>query len=306
MPCDNPLEDLWNLLTGRSSWADFTQEELGTLIPQAIAHGVAPLLYHAWQATKTPGDYPAFSSLEKVYYQSVARSLALRHELERLETAFSRSRLAYLPLKGAALAWTVYPDPALRPMNDLDLLAQPSDLLKAVRAAQAIGYRLDKLTNHAVLHGGPAQSISLELHWCLPGGQPLPADLFFDSNNLRSKLFESFTYRYCCEHLLRQHPDNPRLIWLYDLRLLRRRLEPDSNQTYAEMTSFLEYSPSANILETTKASLEILPKRTRARLLGALLFPSAAYMKWRYRPQPDWLWPAYYPKRLLDWMKFHS
>jgi hypothetical protein len=47
-------------------------------------------------------------------------------------------------------------------------------------------------------------------------------------------------------------------------------------------------------------SINFLPKSTRARFISAMLFPSPAYMRWRYKPQPGWLWPAYYPRRLID------
>jgi len=37
--------------------------------------------------------------------------------------------------------------------------------------------------------------------------------------------------------------------------------------------------------------------RDRLGMLGGLFFPSPAYVRWRYRPDPAWLWPAYYPVR---------
>jgi hypothetical protein len=38
------------------------------------------------------------------------------------------------------------------------------------------------------------------------------------------------------------------------------------------------------------------------RLAGSLLFPSPAYLKWRYHPQPEWTWPLYYFKRGAEWL----
>ncbi len=35
----------------------------------------------------------------------------------------------------------------------------------------------------------------------------------------------------------------------------------------------------------------------RLRVLAALVFPSPAYMRWRYDPKPAWLWPAFYGYR---------
>jgi hypothetical protein len=48
-----------------------------------------------------------------------------------LKELLSAARAASIPLillKGAATAWLAYPDPALRPMRDLDILVQPADL----------------------------------------------------------------------------------------------------------------------------------------------------------------------------------
>jgi len=38
----------------------------------------------------------------------------------------------------------------------------------------------------------------------------------------------------------------------------------------------------------------------RVRLFIALVFPSPAYIRWRYRPRPEWIWPLYYLYRWVD------
>lgn len=310
-----PVDLLWNLLIDKSSWAGLAQEDLSTLVPLAVSHGVAPLLYLQLSNIELSEYSPAIQYLKKSFYENVARSQVLQLEMQRLDTAFQAASLPYLPLKGAALAWTVYPDPALRPMNDLDLLVQPEDLMNALRLAQSSGYRLDKVTNHAVLRGGPAYTITLELHWCLPGGAPLNFDLPNASKNLRSKFFEAFTYLYCILHLARQHPDASRLIWLYDLHLLRPRLDDQTQLTAlagqlglsAEELNLLDnfsFPPKLParpaILGETKKAMQLLPVNTGLCLFGALLFPSKEYMQWRYQPEPKWLWLVYYPLRWVN------
>ncbi|MFQ5344183.1 MAG: nucleotidyltransferase family protein, partial [Anaerolineae bacterium] len=44
-------------------------------------------------------------------------------------------------LKGAALANTLYPTPALRPLSDIDLLIPRQHLEPAVQAVKSLGYR---------------------------------------------------------------------------------------------------------------------------------------------------------------------
>ena len=45
-----------------------------------------------------------------------------------------------MPLKGANLAYRHYPDPALRPMADLDLLVHPENAQQALAALEMLGY----------------------------------------------------------------------------------------------------------------------------------------------------------------------
>ena len=52
--------------------------------------------------------------------------------------------------------------------------------------------------------------------------------------------------------------------------------------------------------ESTVDSLASLSWRARLHLLMALAIPSPAYMRWRYKPRPSWLWPLYYPYRWFD------
>jgi hypothetical protein len=38
----------------------------------------------------------------------------------------------------------------------------------------------------------------------------------------------------------------------------------------------------------------------RLGLLFFILFPSPAFMRWRYDPKPDWTWPLFYIYRWVD------
>ena len=46
--------------------------------------------------------------------------------------------------------------------------------------------------------------------------------------------------------------------------------------------------------------LRSLQPRARARFIWSLLCPSPAYLRWRYQPQPRWLWPVYVP---FHWLR---
>jgi hypothetical protein len=56
-------------------------------------------------------------------------------------------------------------------------------------------------------------------------------------------------------------------------------------------------------LERTWASLRHFPWPLRLRMVLALFFPSPAYLRWRYRPNPVWVWPFYYLSRWIEILK---
>lgn len=69
-----------------------------------------------------------------------ADALLRQHVLAQMAEAFRQEKLAGLLVKGAALALTVYPDPAARRMSDIDVLVREEDQVRAVRALERLGW----------------------------------------------------------------------------------------------------------------------------------------------------------------------
>ena len=67
--------------------------------------------------------------MQKRYYHSLALNTLLLRELGQVQTALTGAGLRCLVLKGAALEATIYPEPGLRPMVDVDLLIDETGLL---------------------------------------------------------------------------------------------------------------------------------------------------------------------------------
>jgi hypothetical protein len=98
-----------------------------------------------------------------------ARSTALAEILDALD----RSSIAPLVLKGAALAWMIYPSPDLRPMSDVDLLVPREAAPAAADALAAIGFRRTPASSRpspsgrhhlpALMRSGPLP-LHVELH----------------------------------------------------------------------------------------------------------------------------------------------
>jgi hypothetical protein len=126
------LDRLASSLTGFDGWE--------TLVRRAEAHGLAPLLHsHLREAGVTLPGASATQLIGLVAYHrrvSLAQGRALGEALDKLDAAGIRP----LVLKGASLARTVYPDPALRPMGDLDLLLPPDTIGDAVSALGRCGF----------------------------------------------------------------------------------------------------------------------------------------------------------------------
>ena len=146
------------------------------LLASAEAEGLAPALSFAIKA-KAPETMPAAvrERLGRHLADSVASHLMLSRELASLLRHFGAARVPVIPLKGPVLGEILYPDPALRPSSDLDLLIRPETLLPVDGLLQSLGYcRLadahswdfDVAYDRATLYEGPS-GIRVDLHWGL-------------------------------------------------------------------------------------------------------------------------------------------
>jgi hypothetical protein len=120
-----------------SGHADFDD-----LVVTALALGLAPLLhYRLEQAGCALPDPRAQAKLSFIRQAEVARQLARQAQLAQVLEALQESLGAPpIVLKGAYLAEQVYPAPGLRPMNDIDLLFLPEDLLAVGEVLHRLGY----------------------------------------------------------------------------------------------------------------------------------------------------------------------
>lgn len=106
----------------------------------AIALGVAPLLHwHLEQAGVEPPPL-TMAKLAVTRQAHARRNQAIARQLAEVLAACARQQVPVLVLKGAVLAPAVYPDAALRPMNDIDLLFRPADLPRVHTMLEQLGY----------------------------------------------------------------------------------------------------------------------------------------------------------------------
>ncbi len=114
-------------------------EAWDTLPAAAESHGIAPLVEARLAAC--PGvPRPVLADLKGLAMRHRRASQVRGELLAELVDAFARRGVPLLLLKGAALAYSVYAEPRLRAMRDLDLLVRVSDLPAAGDLLRALGY----------------------------------------------------------------------------------------------------------------------------------------------------------------------
>jgi hypothetical protein len=111
------------------------------LLERARTHGLIPLLYHRLHEL----DFhdvppPVRRNLTDSFGINAIRNQLLAQEFVRVLAQLGTAGVGVIPLKGIALAESLYGDPALRTCADLDILVHPKDVAESLRLLQASGY----------------------------------------------------------------------------------------------------------------------------------------------------------------------
>jgi hypothetical protein len=219
----------------------------------ATRHRLRPLL--GWRLHQS-GDLaswpaPIRRALIDAERAEAALEIVRRQELCRLLQAFASADVPVLVLKGAALAYSLYPEPWLRPREDTDLLVQSADARRASDVLISAGYRAAVMQSgdfvtHQRLHvraDATGRRHACDLHWKIANPAPFadllsPADLLHDAASV--PLGDAPAARIprrihalllACWHRVSHHHDSSDLLWLYDLHLLADRLsEADASE----------------------------------------------------------------------------
>ncbi len=138
------------------------------------AHRLAPAAARVLADSPLPDH--ARAHLDAAYAQARAQWLLRKTALQRfLALVNQEPRLPVILLKGAALALTLYDDPATRPMNDIDLLVSPEHLAQVIARMRGAGYEERSLGAgddvgylHHFIFSDPATGVRFELHRTLP------------------------------------------------------------------------------------------------------------------------------------------
>ncbi|HHH30149.1 MAG TPA: hypothetical protein ENK57_17650, partial [Polyangiaceae bacterium] len=289
----------------------------------------------------------------------------VRHrEIVRVLDALSDRGIRPLLLKGAALAYTVYQEPSTRERGDCDLLIRDDDREATAQVLGSLGYEPlssagGEVATYQQTYESPVHSV--DVHWKLSNAQLFAAGLSYDELDARgievpalgpharalcapNALVHALLHRvthvnapYYVDGIAYHEED--RLIWLYDIHLLARRLDaagwrdvvalarrhrwravcldglmaaraalgtsiPDAVLEALDGTG--HHEPSASYLRRGRAlhvltELRALPSWSdRARLLKDLGLPAPDYMLDKYDTDRRALLPWLYVRRAVE------
>jgi len=213
------------------------------LVKTADHHGLAPLVFASLKKSglSSVGPKSEIETLRMAYVRASVANHQAFQELSFLVDRFEREKIPLIILKGGALGVTIYPDIALRPMGDLDLLIAPDEVERATCALIEQGY-----VAYAEMAHGFANRFSVAQAFFKKGNRPSQIDLHWHAfttpyyferipvewfqqrtmeisiNNRRAFAFSPTAQLLHLSAHYMMH-SYQRLIWSYDLALLMSR-----------------------------------------------------------------------------------
>ena len=267
---------------------------------RASYHGIGPLLLARAGAKD---------------FQEEARACAMwelrhRHVLNSVLDAFSAAGIRCLLMKGTALAYDLYQEPALRPRGDSDLLIDPSNLEQARHVLREQGFYAglledasEALTQEPWRIAAPDQSThDIDLHWQALNGPAManviPSESAFEEAVSLPKLggnamavSHPHALLHACVHRA-QHILSPyfvdgkayyggdRLIWLCDIDLLAKAMKHEDWANFIEKAAQGGVAPVCHraLLDATRLLHTPVPHEVMADLEATAGGPETEYL----------------------------
>jgi hypothetical protein len=340
------------------------------LLDLSALHGVEALLDASLPQDAVLASWPRAlrDRLRKFTHSRAALELLLEREVRAILSRLADAQVDALLIKGTPLAYDLYPQPYLRTRGDTDLLVRESQRPQAdqvlrdagYRAGPAVGGDLASCERSYTKTDSLGAGHEVDLHWRLSNLQIYARSLTFDELRAVAVPVRGLgpaALSPCAVHALLiacmhrtshlhahyfvdgvPHLEANRLIWLYDIHLLARRL---SSEEWAEFVDLATVKGLRAVcldgLRATRHQLgTILPEdilarldatgqpersagylvtgrwrrwwvelgavagwRQRARLISQWLFPPADHMLQRYEARSRCLLPWLYLRRAV-------
>lgn len=184
--------------------------------------------------------------MRESFLTSRVQNIKMDKQLEKILMAFRQEQIKVLVMKGPALAWSIYPDPAMRPYDDIDLLVLPQQFVKAREIMEMLGYKceakifeiLKDIRCEEVFYyrDSSIKKQPVEIHWDLHrfygAKQNIVIDDLFHNAilvNTSSFSFETFNpvdaLMHMVAHIGFSHAKDIRLSWISDIAQTSSRLK---------------------------------------------------------------------------------
>ena len=222
--------------------------DISAFLASAAREGLLGLLHARVCATGAANQLPPalVAGLRAGAHRQVVHELAQRVELQRVVAETRRRGLDVLLMKGASLAYHVYPDPAWRVRADADMLIRAADR-DGVRACFGdLGYVCEpygsrrlvtyqfysqRMDEHGVRH-------LYDVHWKIANPQRFADAMRFDElaedavplpllGPHARGIGRVHALWLACMHRAAHHYDRDTIVWLYDIHLLMSALDPE-------------------------------------------------------------------------------
>jgi hypothetical protein len=222
------------------------------------AHGIATLLYARTHA----------SELRTIALRATTVEAIRGVELARVTTALHEAGVRAILIKGASLGYDLYERPELRSRADTDLLIDRAQLDALARTLAPLGYAAvptsgdELVVRQQSFHRRDLSGVvhSLDVHWAIANSplidgvirfaevDPLPLPRL-GPHAMGLPHVEALLL--ACVHRVAHHHDDERLIWLYDIHLLR------ASFTEEEHARFWRTAAERGVLTICRRSVEL-------------------------------------------------
>jgi len=259
---DELLTYLRSVLQGETPLAPAASEgEWSSLLDFLQAHWIIPFVYRKIGSLPPECCPPETitDEMRQVFLYSCVRSFHMEKQLQEIIEKFRDQGVRVLVLRGPALAFSLYPDPAMRPSGDLDLLVLPEQVVQARHILESLGYKClakrfevarDFFREECFIHqNNPGNKFPVDLHWVhwelhpfFKGSENVDIEDLFqrawkvETPTLAFETLHPVDYLiHSAIHLVMIHKNEMRLSWIYDTALLAQHLKvPNDWQTLQE------------------------------------------------------------------------
>jgi hypothetical protein len=230
--------------------------------------------------------------------QAALLDLVRERALQGVVESLARAGVDALLLKGAGLAYVVYPSAYVRPRSDIDVMVARATLERAEITLAASGWvhpaepdgELITGQRHYMLASRTAWAEHLDLHWKIANPQLFSDAVVFEELLARAVPVAALgphartlsipdALFVACLHRVAHHQDAIDLLWLWDIHLLASRLSVE------EQVWFVGLAARASMRAVCARGLELASARFQT--VGATRLVAALQPLPGARPEPS-------------------